>query len=77
MARRRFDSTVPRPGPDADLKDWGMYFASVALEIEHRTHRHAHPMWRDIAAVLGVVGFGISVGLLAWHVCRSFGGPCR
>lgn len=75
--RRRFSSApIERPGPEADLRAWTNYFADVAIVLERRATQAVNPSWRNVAAILGVVGFGISMGLLAWHICSQIG-PCR
>jgi hypothetical protein len=68
--------TLERPGPNADARDWAFYFATIAIEIEARLRRSVIPRWHGFAAILGVVGFAISVAVLAWHICTSFG-HCR
>lgn len=75
MARVKLDSSIPRPAQDAEMKEWGQYFANVALEISRRLQRP--PKWVAVSSVLGVIGFAISLALIVWHVCRALGGPCR
>lgn len=75
MSRVKLDSSIPRPSTDAEMKEWGQYFANVALEISRRLQRP--PTWVAVSSILGVIGFAISMVLLAWRICQATGGPCK
>jgi hypothetical protein len=65
--------TLERPKPDADAREWGFFFANVAVELDNRMRRTHVPRWHGFGAISGMIALGISVALFAWTVCRSLG----